>query len=164
MYYVYFCRLSSLTNDKNIVNYMSQFTPETVVPDIDTIKFIAADRATSYPLTHLDSSLSKLKPLKKQYDLKRKEHITAATAAVATDDTTIDLDTSKIKCFSGDVITDRGNEEDKEQAEFDSLRISSKEYTGFTKIGPDLYSKISNPCFICNESAVSFYTRYNTKK
>ena len=150
-------RLSSLTNDKNIVTYMSMFTQDSVVMDIDTIKFIATDRATSYPLTALDACLSKLRPLKKKFDQKLKK-----TATKHSSDKQC-VNNSKnalaVAKYGADL------EEESEQKEFDLLRVSSKEYVGFTKIGPDLYSKISNPSFICNESAANFYTMYsNTLK
>lgn len=151
-YFITMSRLSSLTNDKNIVNYMSQFSPELVVPDIDTVKFIATDRATSYPLTELDICLSKLRPLKKKYDMLMKSNASPKKNGQGEA-----MSTGKTPTVESVAETI----EDKEQKEFDSLRVSSKEYFGFTKIGPDLYSKISNPCFICNESAAIFYTRYN---
>lgn len=160
-----------MTNDKNIVNYMSQFSQDTIVPDIDTIKFIATDRATSYPLTELDSRLSKLKPLKKKYDLfvKQKSTLSDPDGGVGEEKAGGPGQVFKAKYSTDDEdeeardeSKDHDSEED-EQKEFDSLRVSSKEYAGFTKIGPDLYSKISNPCFICNESAVIFYTHYNAQ-
>lgn len=144
---------------------MSLFTPESVVPDIDTIKFIADDRATSYPLTELDSSLSKLRVMKKKYDALLKKNIALKNEEKYGCYGTVPTSSSCVQ--PDDTInqqqntTDKECDEDREQKEFDSLRVSTREYTGFTKIGPDLYSKISNPCFICNESAVIFYTRYN---
>jgi hypothetical protein len=176
---VFFCvyRLSTFTNDKNIVHYISQFAPEAVVPDIDSIKFIATDRATSYPLSELDFALSKLKPLKKKYDLLTKSNATPSIASAgeqsgSNNNISTDMANSNIPFSSanGDATNQpqeieegQESEEDKEQKEFDSLRVSTKEFPGFTKIGPDLYSKMSNPCFICNESAVIFYTKYNAK-
>lgn len=129
---------------------------------MDAIKFIAMDRATSYPLTELDSLLTKLSPLKKKYD--------ALLAQKKQSSTHVGVSEKPISSAAAEVYSihqqeaDKVSTEVKEQREFDSLRVSSEEYAGFAKIGPDLYSKISNPCFICNESAVIFYTKYNAKK
>ena len=142
--------MSSLTDDKQVVNYISLFTPETIAPVVDEINYITSDRGSSHPLTALKAALEKLEPLRRKHDLLKmfernglSENTESKTPSQCRNDSSGEIESS----------------ETKEQEEFDSLRLSSNDYPGFTRVGHDLYSKISNPCFVCNESAVAFYLK-----
>ena len=149
-----YCRLSkrlgSLTAEGDIIKYMSYFDRESVAGEMDIITFMATDRASSKPFTHIERNLTAIVGIKKRLD--------ACKAAIRAE---LDVCSACSPISVGSAFSGLPTAlADGESAYSDSMLSASDEYHGFVQTSPDVYTKLSNPHFVCNQRAAASYANY----
>ena len=143
-------RLGSLTAEGDIIKYMSYFDRESVAGDMDVITFMATDRASSKPFTHIERNFTAISGIKKRLDESksaiRAELEASSVCSPFTEGSTI----SGVPSGRTDI----------ENPYWESLLSTNEEYHGFVQTSPDVYTKISNPHFVCNQRAAASYANY----
>jgi hypothetical protein len=167
-------RLSSLTSELDVLNYMSLYSNDLIALDMDSISFMLTDRSSTKPLHHLYNELLSIESLHETMNHFKQDviqsfyqnSINVADAPPPADPAAADL----VHETNGSV-----NETDLNWNEYlDPLSyVTSKgvghlpssysshgDYPGFIQTGPNVYAKVSNPHFVCNEKTVSSYVSY----
>ena len=154
-------RLSSLTSELDILNYMSLYSNDLIALDMDSISFMLTDRSSTKPLHHLYNELLPIQTLHETMNNFKQDvlqsfyensiHVTDAVPVVNTTLSETDLNRNdNLEPLSS--VTSSGLSV--------SLSSSQEDYPGFLQTGPNVYAKVSNPHFVCNEKTVSSYVSY----
>ena len=134
--------LSSLTSEHDLISYIIlMYCNEVISYDNKIIKYILNKRSTIKKLTTVYNELNLLDDINKNIS-KIKEMLNKQF-----------YENEFIE--SVDSYFQRLNE---------NLNKNKTEYTNFTQIGTDLYSKTINPHFLCNERTVKSYEEYQGVK
>lgn len=128
-------RLSSLTTENIIMQYAYLFDEEYVAMDLDTIRYMAVDRATGKPYFNLEDLVTRLTPIYEAFK-RSKERVVPREQATA------------LSTFS-----DLRNKESDDE---------SIDMTKFRQLNADLYQKTMNSHFLCNEVAAKRYSSFHS--
>lgn len=156
-------RLSSLTSELDILNYMSLYSNDLIALDMDSISFMLTDRSSTKPLHHLYNELLPIQTLHETMNNFKQDvlqsfyensiNVTDAAPLVNTTLNETDLNwNDNLDPLS--YVTPSG------VGHLSASTSSHEDYPGFLQTGPNVYAKISNPHFVCNEKTVSSYVSY----
>jgi hypothetical protein len=143
-------RLSSCTAESDILKYMSFFDQESIAYEMDAITFTATDRASAKPFSQVGNNFTVIRDIKRRIDGAK----LALLAQAATDRQESPIADSSAELQKHIFTAGTGGADDSEHSE------ANQDYPGFVQTGPDMYTKISNPHFVCNQRAAASYASY----
>jgi hypothetical protein len=184
-------RLSSLTSELDVLNYMSLYANDLIALDLDSISFMLSDRSSTKPLHHLYNELLSVQTLHQTMNQFKSDAIKsfyensinvsdtdspasalAASSPAAADPALASSLTAATAATVGKELMDESDLSWNENLDPLSYVTSRGvghlpasysphgEYPGFLQTGPNVYAKITNPHFVCNEKTVSSYVSY----
>lgn len=149
-------RLSSVTTESDILKYMSYFDKESVAADMDAITFMATDRASSKPFGYIERNFSCIRDIKNRFDQTKAALIADTINDVQSSGRIDDLGNAiDLQCRGMHPVNS-----DDYCRNTEAVLSTNEEYVGFLQTGPDIYTKISNPHFVCNQRAAASYAKY----
>jgi hypothetical protein len=160
-------RLSSFTSELDILNYMSLYSNDLIALDMDSIHFMLTDRSSSKSLHHLQNELISIRSLQQTMNLLREQTIqdfySSSLLSVGSEEGKEEKEEER-KTQESDQEIAEINREDPTALASTLAPSAYGEYLGFIQTGPDLYAKIANPHFLCNEKTVSSYASFKSGK
>lgn len=143
-------RLSSCTAESDILKYMSFFDQESIAFEMDAITFTAADRASAKPFSQVGNNFTCIRDIKCRID-EAKGVVLSKIAETKKLENLWDADVDpQHRIFTNPT----GTTIDIDRTE------ANEDYPGFVQTGPDMYTKISNPHFVCNQRAAASYASF----
>jgi hypothetical protein len=139
-------RLSYLSSERVILDYISYFEKDAIVPEIDEITYMAMDSTGHNSFDELERTLSSLFYQHQQYVIKKMEVLAELQSVSTKTNRNQDDKTSETKLDTDEYLTSSTLDKQMDDKINEIMKSRDREnYPGLTYITSDVYFRTSNP-------------------